>query len=203
MIECWEEDCRISYEDGRFVVEEGWDDFPVVEVSWYGAAAYCNFLSEMQGFEPVYEEMFWDPDPEAGGFRMPTSHEWEYAARGGNLSHGYPFSGSDNAGDVAWYLDNSGNGPHPVAQKQPNELGLYDMSGNVWEFVDDKFGIYPGIFNTGVLNNGLYVSYRVWRGGGFNSDDVNVHKFVQMIDLPGLLQGNEDLGFRVVLQEGK
>lgn len=73
-------------------------------------------------------------------FGLPSEEEWEYAARGGNRSKGYKYSGGNNLGLVAWYYNNSGNKTHNVAQKEPNELGLYDMTGNVWEWCSSKFG---------------------------------------------------------------
>ena len=131
------------------------DDLPVEEVSWYDAIYFCNKLSEKFGSEPVYsvdgktDVTKWNYTPHKGnsiegeisqnikakGFRLPTLDEWKHAASGGE---DYTYAGSDDLDEVGWYYDNSDNKTHPVAQKKPNGYGLYDMSGNVWEWVWDS-----------------------------------------------------------------
>jgi len=102
----------------------GWqDNHPILRISWYDAVAYCDWLSEKQG--SIY--------------RLPTEAEWEYAARGGQKSNGYKYSGSQSAYTVGWIRDNSNNRTHVVAQKKSNELGLYDMTGNAREWCADWY----------------------------------------------------------------
>ena len=102
------------------------DNLPVEQVSWNDCQTFINRLNNYTG----------------RNFRLPTEAEWEFAARGGNYSRHYKYSGSNYISDVAWYTDNSGNRTHPVGTKQANELGLYDMSGNVWEWCSDRYGSY-------------------------------------------------------------
>jgi formylglycine-generating enzyme required for sulfatase activity len=102
-----------------------WKDNPVTHVSWDDAQSFIQKLNKVTGKK----------------YRLPTEAEWEYAARGGKLSKGFKYAGSDNVDEVAWYGTTAGS-IHPVAQKKPNELGLYDMSGNVWEWCQDYYGAY-------------------------------------------------------------
>ena len=125
-------------------------DLPVETVSWNDCQDFISKLNAMTGKR----------------FRLPTEAEWEYAARGGKKSRGYLFSGSITLGDVAWYKENSGSKTHVVGTKQPNELGIYDMSGNVWEWCQDWKGSYsssPQTNPTGAVSG----SYRVCRGGSW------------------------------------
>ena len=130
--------------------------FPVEKVTWTNAYNFAKKLSELTG----------------KSFDLPTEAQWEFAAKGGNLSNGYTYSGSNTVGNVAWYSGNSGDATHEVATKQPNELGIYDMSGNVMEWCADYYEEqYPNTslvqidptgpsYNTGgmVFRNGAYSS---------------------------------------------
>jgi len=124
------------------------ESLPVEQVSWNDAQKFINRLNEATGKK----------------YRLPAEAEREYAARGGDKSQGYKYSGSNNVGDVAWYEDNSGGKTHPVSRKQPNELGIYDMSGNVWEWCDDWVSLYP--------NGGGRTKDRRLRGGSWERPSV-------------------------------
>ena len=124
------------------------NNLPVENVSWYDCQTFIKRLNSYTG----------------RNFRLPTEAEWEFAARGGNYSRHYKYSGSNHIDDVAWYIDNSNKRPHPVGTKQANELGLYDMSGNVGEWCSDWDGSYSSYSQTNPTgpNSG---SSRVNRGG--------------------------------------
>ena len=134
--------------------DEGWGrgDRPVIKVSWHDAVAFCEWIST-QTDKTV---------------RLPTEAEWEYAARGGNKSKGYTYSGNKDLNAVGWYSDNCVDKTHPVAQKQPNELGLYDMSGNVFEWCSDRYSDYGSSQQTDP-EGPTSGSFRILRGGSWFS----------------------------------
>ncbi len=152
----------------------GWQDqLPMHHVNWYEAIEYCNWLSEKNGLEKCYTEdpdKGWIIDLTKNGYRLPTEAEWEYAARGGNKSQNFKYSGSNDPTEVAWYDDTSGQkSPQEVKQKKPNELGIYDMSGNVWEWCNDYYAAdYYKKSPTKNPFNDKFSAYRVLRGGSWH-----------------------------------
>jgi formylglycine-generating enzyme required for sulfatase activity len=156
------------------------DNLPVANVSWKGAQKFINKLNAATGKQ----------------YRLPTEAEWEYAARGGNKSNGYKYSGSNNFNDVAWYKDNSGKTTHPVGRKLPNELGIYDMSGNVCEWCGDWYGAYPASEQQDPMGASSGLS-RVIRGGDWGSTARSCRVASRDYYPPGFCGDN--LGFRVVL----
>ena len=151
---------------------------PVEKVTWYDCQEFTKRLNKLTGMR----------------FRLPTEAEWEYAARGGSQSKGYKYSGSNTIGDVAWYTVNSYDkgsshpdyGTHPVGQKRPNELGLYDMSGNVWEWCQDWYGKYksssktnptgPSSGSAPVYRGGSWISYAGGCRVSFRSYDTPTYR---------------------------
>ncbi len=126
---------------------------PVEQVSWNDCQEFVKKLNTLTGKK----------------FRLPTEAEWEYAARGGGKSKGYKYSGSNSIDGVAWYSSNSGNKTHDVKTKLPNELGLYDMSGNVSEWCHDWYGSYSTLAQTNPVGSS-YDFARGRRGGGWSGD---------------------------------
>ena len=154
--------------------------FPVINVSYNDAQEYCRWLSVETGKR----------------FRLPTEAEWEYAARGGNKSRGYRYAGSDTIGKIGWYAVNSSVTTHPVGLKLPNELGMYDMTGNTWEWCNDWFG---RDFKTTPVENPqgpATGTTRVLRGGSWRNADEYCRPSVSVGNAPDY-RGNF-IGFRVV-----
>ena len=158
------------------------DNLPVECVSWDSCQVFINKLNSMTGRK----------------FRLPTEAEWEYAARGGKKSLGNQYSGSNNISDVAWYDENSENKPHPVGMRQANELGLYDMTGNVWEWCQDRYRSYvksSQINPTGAVRG----AWRMFRGGSWNTDMRNCRLSSRI--RTKYVYGDFDQGLRLVLSE--
>ena len=182
------------------------DDLPVEQVSWYDALNFCNTLSQSEGLTPCYtiNGTKVTCDFEANGYRLPTEAEWEYAAKAGTKTDFYSgkltYSGNSpidpNLDKIAWYSANSSNATHPVGQKAPNAFGLYDMSGNVWEWCWDRYAEYPSK-ETKDYQGPEIGTYRVYRGGGWR----NLAWYCRSTnrDRNYLDDKNNSLGFRVVL----
>ena len=158
------------------------DNLPVEEVSWDDCQEFISKLNGITGKK----------------FRLPTEAEWEYAARGGKKNRGYQYSGSNNLSDMAWYKNNSGSKTHAVGSKQANELGIYDMSGNVYEWCQDRFGFYDSSsqVNPTGANSG---SSRVLRGGCWYLDAGYCRSSCRFNFTPGIRFCY--LGLRLVLSE--
>jgi sulfatase modifying factor 1 len=193
------------------------DNLPVEQVNWYDTVEFCNRLSDREGLTRCYSGSG-ESDREgliscyggsgenircnfkANGYRLPKEAEWEYAALGGNRSRGYTYSGSNSAFDVGWYDDNVGGKTHPVGEKNANELGLYDMSGNVWEWCWDWYD--ENYYSSSAQTDPCWPSrgeFRVFRGGSWDNIDgaraVRVSYRYRHGCGPGFRRGNS--GFRL------
>ncbi|MDD3097900.1 MAG: SUMF1/EgtB/PvdO family nonheme iron enzyme [Candidatus Cloacimonetes bacterium] len=181
----------------------GGDTYPHAYVSWFDAVEYCNRRSMIEGLPPCYSyndgtDYGTDPDAwpsgwnandyyannvscdwNALGYRLPSTAEWDFAARGGLQTHGYSYSGSNDLNIVGWYDANSGYSAHPVGQLAHNELGTYDMSGNLWEWNWDN----------------LANPNRILRGGSYSQDAYYCQVLIQASNYPTLI--SPLIGFRI------
>lgn len=158
----------------------GWNsNDPIVSVSWNDAINYCDWLSEKLD----------------KNITLPTEAQWEFAARGGNQSKGYKYAGGRSMVTAGWYNDNSGGKTHAVAQKKANELGLYDMSGNVWEWCLDWYNSnYYATSPNKKPKNTAPGNYRVLRGGSW----YRMASRCRVSNRPSRMPGRNSSGFRVV-----
>ncbi len=183
---------------GRYgSVSEADREKPATYISWIDALEFCNKLSNQEGLEPVYtvngSYVHWDKDK--NGYRLPTEAEWEYAARGGALKDDVNYSGSSDLGIVGWYKNNSHEQLQPVGRKRPNGLGLYDMSGNVWEWCWDRYGEYTS--STASDPQGPYSGdSRVLRGGDYNQSASYCDVYNRYDKEPG--ERSTTIGLRLV-----
>lgn len=169
------------YDEHDMIRDWAWrDNNPIVNVTWYDAIAYCEWLSKETG----------------ENYTLPTEAQWEFAAKGGNLSKGYKFSGSNSINSVAWYDETTyERGTKPVGQKTPNELGIYDMSGNAFEWCLDIYGKYSGKSSKNP-QGAKKGQYKTIRGGGW----YYVEEFCKVTqrDSPKPNLAKFNYGFRVV-----
>lgn len=170
-------DCAIAFKDGKFYFKGNFliadENCPVVEVTWFGAKAFADWV----------------------GGRLPTEAEWEFAARGGNSSNNYIFSGGNKVREVAIYKATSKNKLHIGGTKKSNELGLFDMSGNVWEWCSDWYQKYEQQNDQNITEVGKK-KFKILRGGSWNSYGDNCRNAFRGNRNPEI--SGADCGFRVV-----
>ena len=206
-----DKDCEISFNGSDFVVDSGMENHPVKEISWFGAASYCDWLSLIKGLPRAYDHedpTAWkcnDNHPYAAqGYRLPTEAEWEYSCRAGTTT---AFAGGEiteiacgdepSLGNMGYFCGNAGGWTHPVGQLTPNLFGLYDMHGNLWEWCNDWYkNRYEGDETNPV--GPIPGFYKVLRGGGWSDLARRCRSASRMNPSPHLgINGRR--GFRYVI----
>lgn len=172
------------------------DRCPVLHVSWNDAAQYCNWWSKKEGLQQVYDFQGDTVIAHAtsNGYRLPAEVEWEYAAAEGREIKTAVFSGDARIGEVAWYSGNAAKKVHPVGGKKANRLGLYDLTGNVWEWCHDRYDPQAYSKETGIFGPSQG-ALRVLRGGSWNNNSRHCRLSNRTSRSPDFRDGN--LGFRV------
>lgn len=220
-----EAQCRITWDGRVFGIKSTKSSgYPCVEVTWYGALAFCNFRSEMEGLTPCYDFSDWSCNWLANGYRLPTEAEWERAARGGVDGHRFPWTDTDTiqhtranydsrsdysydtsltSGDHPDYADGEFPYTSPVGSFAPNDYGLYDMAGNVWEWTWDLwdtnyYAVSPEVDPRGPTSTSSL--YHVVRSGRWGYDAASSRISGRRHGWPG---GRRRMGFRVVLPSGQ
>ncbi|MFA6472430.1 MAG: formylglycine-generating enzyme family protein [Candidatus Latescibacterota bacterium] len=178
----------------------GDDNLPVTDLSADEALAFCNKLSEAAGFEPCYDPKTGKCDFTKNGFRLPTEAEWEYSCRAGTITQFAAGNGEKDLARAGWYIGNSGGKTHPVAQKESNAWGLYDMHGNVFEFCYDGYDerYIGGNYTSQSVANPKGIeefNLRIMRGGGWFSEPSACRSTARSNFWTG--GGNYYIGFRV------
>ena len=172
------------------------DNHPVHSISWYNAIYYCNKRSIKEGLTPCYSGRGKKIkcNFKANGYRLPTEAEWEHAARGTDSNQNYLYSGSDTINDVAWFTDNSDSKCHSIGVKQPNALGIYDMSGNISEWCWDWFDLYSGENETNPKGS-KEESNRATRGGSWIENELYCRVAFRFGNSPDTY--DKSIGFRL------
>lgn len=171
------------------------EEYPVISVQWREAAEFCNALSERYRLEKCYDEYYWVCDRRKHGFRLPTEAEWEYACRAGTSTFYYTGNLEADLSRAGWYRGNSQEQLHPCGLKEKNPWGLSDMAGNVIEWCDDLYGIYPSepqLDPTGAK----YGSNRVLRGGSWFHSTYACRSTFRLFGNPENIRAY--VGFRIV-----
>ena len=207
--------CNWQFDEFGKPIERSKDNYPVIYISWVDTINYCNFLNKEKGYKPVYDKIGNLLDTEGNitkditkvkGYRLPTEAEWEYAARGGaSAGSATTYSGSNNFKEVAKCFDAEVYNLLPVGKteqfKKPNDLNLWDMSGNVWEWCYDNYtnDYYQTCKDNNIVNNPVNAeksSDRVYRGGSWGSSARDCRVANRNYNDPG--NSNINIGFRLV-----
>lgn len=188
---------------GNYLNDEGYSEYPVNKVTWWGAIEYCNWLSRKENLKEAYDikgnlldetGSITDDITKVKGYRLPTEAEWEYAARGGqNSIEDYKYAGSNDINEVGWCKGNTDN-IQKCGLKKPNELGIYDMSGNLCEWCHDNKRVYPDWKLTNPIGPSSS-PYKVLRGGYFSASEEDLRISYRLRTEP--YDEDYDIGFRI------